>query len=240
MEEININETFKECLSQACYHIEVGEYEIAVNRLNEAEKRMSKITDNELFLQYYQIRIDLNKQTNKRKDNFRLWDLMEKYCIEPIHNCIRLSGMSLDYLMMDNNDEAIIYAEKALVELTNLPEENSVLALQVIGEVQRRKQNWQDAITKYSLIASIAEKNNNKAFISLYHAKIAVMLKNMGYYNIAIDRLFEAEEQAQLLGNIDIIQKISIWRADIYREIGEIDKAMSLLQIIAELNDKQI
>lgn len=240
MNKMSLNETFAQYLTKACYNIEIGNYEIAEDQLNEADSKLSKITIPELLLQYYQIRIDLNKQTNRRELNLNLWDLMEKYCVEPIHRCIRLSGKSLDYMMLNMNEEALNYAEEALKEVVGLSEENSILALQVLGEVHKRKQDWHTAIKRYASIAAIAEKNNNKTFISLYHAKIALMIKNLGYRNIAIDRLFEAEEHARFLGNIDIMQRISIWRADIYREMGEVDKALSLIQKIAELNDKHI
>lgn len=231
---------FNETLSKARYHLEIGDYEIAENFLNEANMILLKIDNNESHMFFLQCKVDLFKRTGRREKNILLWDEMEQYCVKHIHRCIRFSGKALDYLMMKNDEEALNNAEAALKESENLDENNRILAFQVLGEVYKRKKNWEDAIKMYSAIAAIAEKSNNKSFIALYHAKIAVMLKQMGYINIAIDRLFEAEDHARELKNIDIMQKIAIWRADIYREIGEDKKALDLLRKLAILNDEYI
>jgi len=64
------------------------------------------------------------------------------------------------------------------------------------------------------------------------------MLYEMGNKQLAIDRLFEAEEHANELQNIDLMQRIAIWRADIYRDMGDDKKALDLLKVIAGINNE--
>lgn len=234
------NKQFDEALAQTCYHLHIGDFEKAEELLNEISTKLSGLNDNDLIIQYYQIKIDLYKSTRRRELCLQLWDEMEQYCHIPMHKCIRLSGKALDLLKLNRNDEALNNAKEALKVAKQLPEGNSILALQVKAEVYRRTQDYDNAIKMYASIAAIAEKDNNQAFIALYHAKIAKTLKELGHVQLAIDRLYEAEEHAQELGNIDLMQRIAIWRADIYRQIGEDKKALHLLHKIAEMNDVHI
>lgn len=237
---MNLNKQFHETLSQAYYHLEVGDFEKVEDLLNEVSTELLKQKDNDLIIQYYQIKIDLYKSTRRREQCIELWDEMEQYCHTPMHKCIRLSGKAMECLMLDKDEEALSNADKALKEADELPEGNKILALQVKGQVYSRNKEYENAIKMYAAIAAIAEKGNNQAFIALNHAKIAKMLKGLGYTQLAIDRLFEAEEHAEDVGNIDLMQRIAIWRADIYREIGHDKKALDLLHKIAEMNDVHI
>lgn len=237
---MDTNKQFNENLANACYHLEVGDFEKVEDLLNEASTKLSALNDNDLIIQYYQIKIDLYKFTLRRELSIQLWDEMEQYCKTPMHKCIRLSRKALDCLMLNREEEAISNAEEALKEAVGLPEENKILALQVKGQVYSRNKEYENALKMYAAIAAIAEKNNNEAFIALNHAKIGKMLQGLGHTQLAIDRLFEAEERAETVGNIELMQKIAIWRADIYREIGEDKKALDLLHKIAELNDVHI
>lgn len=237
---MDLNKQFNENLAKACYHLEVGDFEKVEDLLNEASTKLSALNDNDLIIQYYQIKIDLYKFTRRRELSIQLWDEMEQYCKTPMHKCIRLSRKALDCLMLNREEEAMSNAKEALKEAAGLSEENKILALQVKGKVYSRNKDWDNAIKMYASIAAIAEKDNNQAFIAMNHAKIAKTLKELGHVKLAIDRLYEAEEHAQELGNIDLMQRIAIWRADIYREIGEDKKALDLLHKIAELNDVHI
>ena len=237
---MNLNKQFHETLSQACYHLDVGDFEKVEDLLNEVSTELLKQKDNDLIIQYYRIKIDLYRSTRRREQCIQLWDEMEQYCHTPMHKCIRLSGKALELLKLNRNEEAIDSAKEALKEAVGLSEENKILALQVKGQVYSRNKEYENAIKMYATIAAIAEKDNNQAFIALNHAKIAKMLNELGYPMLALDRLFEAEERTREVGNIDLIQRIAIWRADIYRELGEHKKALDLLKIIAKLNDEHI
>ena len=69
---------------------------------------------------------------------------------------------------------------------------------------------------------------------------MAMALKKMGYINLALDRLYEAEEHAQLYGETTLIQNIALWRADLFREMGEDKKALTILQRIVEIYDDHL
>lgn len=237
---MDIEKQFHETLSQACYHLEVGDFEKVEDLLHQVSDELPNQKENDLIIHYYQIKIDLYRCTRRREQCIQLWNEMEQYCHTPMHKCIRLSGKALELLKLNRNEEAIDSAKEALKEAVGLSEKNKILALQVKGQVYSRNKEYENAIKMYAAIAAIAEKGNNQAFIALNHAKIAMMLKGLGYTQLAIDRLFEAEEHAEDVGNIELMQRIAIWRADLYREIGHDKKALDLLHKIAELNDVHI
>ena len=225
-------------LGEVAYFLESGDFEKAEDRLNEVHSLVFKTDNNELYFRYYLIRADLYKSTGRRELNLNSWDEMERYCETDIQKCIRLSYKAQDYLMLKRNEEAFNCAEAALMMAKDLDVQNSLLALQIKGECFKRKKDWSSAIEMYSSIASISEKGDNKAFVAKYHAKNDIMLYEMGYKRLAIDRLFEAEEHANALGNIELVQRIAIWRADLYRDTGENEKELGLLKVIAGFNNE--
>lgn len=229
-----LNEKFGEVR----FLLDMGDFEKAEDILNEVHTNISKINDSDLFIQYYLIKTDLYRCTRRRELNLNLWNEMERYCITDIHKCMRLSYLANDYLMLNRYDEAFNFADAALNVASGLDARNGLLSLQIKGECFKVKKDWSNAIKMYSTIASIAETDGNKAFVAKYHAKSALMLYEMGYKQLAIDRLFEAEEHANELNNIDLIQKIAIWRADLYRDMGDDKKALNLLKVIAGFNNE--
>ena len=75
---MNLNKQFHETLSQACYHLEVGDFEKVEDLLNEVSTELLKQKDYNLIIQYYQIKIDLYRSTRRREQCIQLWDEMDK------------------------------------------------------------------------------------------------------------------------------------------------------------------
>ena len=63
---MDLNKQFNENLAKACYHLEVGDFEKVEDLLNEASTKLSALNDNDLIIQYYQIKIDLYKFTDRK------------------------------------------------------------------------------------------------------------------------------------------------------------------------------
>lgn len=72
------NEQFDESLAKVCLHVEMGDFEKAEDLLNEASTKLSMLSDNNLIIQYYQIKIDLYRSTRRREQCIQLWDEMDK------------------------------------------------------------------------------------------------------------------------------------------------------------------
>jgi len=138
--------TINDKLGEVGYLLEMGDFEKAEDKLNEANPLVTKINDNDLYIQYYQIKADLYRRTGRRKLNLNLWDEMERYCETDIHKCIRLSCLANDCLMLKNYEEAFNFAEAALEVAKGLEVRNSLLSLQIKGECYKRKKDWSNAL----------------------------------------------------------------------------------------------
>ena len=122
-----LNEKFGEVR----FLLDMGDFEKAEDILNEVHTNISKINDNDLFIQYYLIKTDLYRCTRRRELNLVLWNEMERYCITDIHKCMRLSYLANDYLMLKRYDEAFNFADAALNVASGLDARNGLLSLQI-------------------------------------------------------------------------------------------------------------
>lgn len=75
---MDIEKQFHKTLSEAYYHLEVGDFEKVEDLLNEVSTELLKQKDNNLIIQYYQIKIDLYRSTRRREQCIQLWDEMDK------------------------------------------------------------------------------------------------------------------------------------------------------------------
>lgn len=234
------SEQFSQLLSQAHFHLTTGDFELCEELLNKAEIELKGNDDTDPYFTYTMVKADLFRSTRRRDLCFTLWDQLLQRSENDIQRCICYSEKALDSLKIGQYDEAFDHANEALKYSDSYPEQNKLKAYQVLGACYWSKKEWANALKTYSQIAAIAEKTNNQGFIAKYHAKMAMVLKKMGYINLALDRLYEAEENAQLYGETTLIQNIALWRADLFREMGEDKKALTTLQRIVEIYDDHL
>lgn len=234
------SEQFSQLLSQVHFHLLVGDFELCEELINKAEIELKGNYETESHFAFNMVIADLYRSTGRRELCFNLWDQLLQRSENDLQRCICYSEKALDSLKIEQYDEAFDHANEALRLAATFPEHNKIKALQIQGACFWLKEDWANALKTYSQIAAIAEKINNQGFVAKYHAKMAMALKKMGYINLALDRLYEAEEHAQLYGETTLIQNIALWRADLFREMGEDKKALTILQRIVEIYDDHL
>lgn len=234
------SEQFTQLLSQAHFHLQTGVFELCEEFLNDAEAELKENDITESHFAFNMVKADLFRSTRRTELCFTLWDQLLQQSENDMQRCICFSEKALDTLKIGRYDEALNIANEALKHAESYPEHNKIKALQIQGACFWLKEDWANALKTYSQIAAIAEKINNQGFVAKYHAKMAMALKKMGYINLALDRLFEAEEHARFYGETTLIQNIALWRADLLREMGEDKKALAILQRIVKIYDDHI
>lgn len=234
------SEQYSQLLSQAHFHLLAGDFELCEELLNKAEIELKDNDETDPYFAFNMVKADLFRSTRRRELCFTLWDQLLQRSENDMQRCNCYSEKALDSLKIGQYDEAFDHANEALRLAASFPEHNKTKALQIQGACLWLKEDWANALKTYSQIAAIAEKINNQGFVAKYHAKMAMALKKMGYINLALDRLYEAEEHAQLYGETTLIQNIALWRADLFREMGEEKKALTILQRIVEIYDDHL
>ena len=233
---MSATEIFVDYINEARLNIEQHKLEKAEEMLALAKQLKTQISDNNILFNYYVICSDLLVRTNRRDLCPHLWEEALEYCDDPTKRSVCAASKGMILLRMHRYDEALVSANVALKEAADLEPIFREAPLRIIGDVYQKEEKWDEAISVFSELAAVSEITNDQMNIAFANARIAQILNKKGFPNLAIDRLFEAEQHAREYGQLELIQKIAIWRADIYAETGQQNKALDLLHTIAQFD----